>query len=389
MTNLLSHPLQKERFLFARNLALKFVVGGVLWIIVSDLALFIFNSTNALQFSLLPFEFLKEISFVIVTGFIFFSILQRLPGHTEEVHQQEFFKKNSQPMLLYNRDSLRILDANEAAVLVYGYSRQEFLSMMIGDLQPKENNFYLLVDPIHNGSHSVLPGKLVCKDGTSVPAEIMAYPVVYQRQRVGLLQCKDVTRQVELEEQLKKARLQTEREISRKTAQLALLTKELQIRNREINKTNDELIALNHLMVDVNKRTASHLTQVMQKKAEQYKRFLNQVSDCAWSFDLTGRDENFVSQSSVKFFGLSEAEMIDRPNFWMQFIHADDIEMVAGILNTLETFGSAEFIYRIACGHADPAYIHQKAIVVYGETGVAVRLEYLITEADVFGMIYK
>jgi PAS domain S-box-containing protein len=48
------------------------------------------------------------------------------------------FEKNPQPMWIYDLSTLRFLEVNDAAVLQYGYSRDEFLSMTIKDIRLAE-----------------------------------------------------------------------------------------------------------------------------------------------------------------------------------------------------------------------------------------------------------
>lgn len=47
------------------------------------------------------------------------------------------FTENSTPMWIVGKDSLNILDVNNAAVESYGYNKKEFLTKTLGDLQPK------------------------------------------------------------------------------------------------------------------------------------------------------------------------------------------------------------------------------------------------------------
>lgn len=48
------------------------------------------------------------------------------------------FANNPLPMWVYDLESLRFLEVNEASVVRYGYSRDEFLSMLITDIRPVE-----------------------------------------------------------------------------------------------------------------------------------------------------------------------------------------------------------------------------------------------------------
>ena len=50
-----------------------------------------------------------------------------------------FFEQNPCPMWVFCEDSLSFLAVNAAAIELYGYSREEFLSMTIRDIRPKED----------------------------------------------------------------------------------------------------------------------------------------------------------------------------------------------------------------------------------------------------------
>lgn len=49
------------------------------------------------------------------------------------------FRQNPLPVWVFDRESLRILDVNEAALRTYGYSRDEFLALTTEALQPQED----------------------------------------------------------------------------------------------------------------------------------------------------------------------------------------------------------------------------------------------------------
>src|SRR5688572_18742844 len=54
------------------------------------------------------------------------------------------FAHNPHPMWVYDRETLTFLEVNTAAVLRYGYSREEFLRMRIADIRPPEEVSRLL-----------------------------------------------------------------------------------------------------------------------------------------------------------------------------------------------------------------------------------------------------
>ena len=57
---------------------------------------------------------------------------------SEERHRK-LFDNNPHPTWVYDRDTLRFLAVNAAAVRKYGYSHDEFLAMTIKDIRPAED----------------------------------------------------------------------------------------------------------------------------------------------------------------------------------------------------------------------------------------------------------
>jgi PAS domain S-box-containing protein len=54
-----------------------------------------------------------------------------------EIMYQDLFEYNPQPMWVYEVETYKILDVNEAAIEHYGYSKAEFLNLTIKDLRPE------------------------------------------------------------------------------------------------------------------------------------------------------------------------------------------------------------------------------------------------------------
>ena len=59
-----------------------------------------------------------------------------LPGHES---YRLLFEHNPQPMWVYDLETLRFLTVNEAAVVRYGYTREQFERMRITDIRPPED----------------------------------------------------------------------------------------------------------------------------------------------------------------------------------------------------------------------------------------------------------
>jgi PAS domain S-box-containing protein len=101
---------------------------------------------------------------------------------SERMHRA-LFERNPQPIWLYDRASMRIVAVNDAARLVYGYSRDEFLSMSPTDLLPADDVADYLkglppldaTEPIDErsdaGFRQAVPRRHRYKDGSVVDVE--------------------------------------------------------------------------------------------------------------------------------------------------------------------------------------------------------------------------
>ncbi|MFZ0998081.1 MAG: PAS domain-containing protein, partial [Candidatus Sulfotelmatobacter sp.] len=63
---------------------------------------------------------------------------EALLRESEERHRK-LFDNNPHPTWVFDRETLRFLAVNDAAVHQYGYSRDEFLAMTLKDIRPPED----------------------------------------------------------------------------------------------------------------------------------------------------------------------------------------------------------------------------------------------------------
>src|SRR5687767_11971600 len=61
------------------------------------------------------------------------------PYRPDELSDQLLFHAHPLPMWVYDLETLRFLDVNEAACRKYGYTRGDFLAMSIRELRPGED----------------------------------------------------------------------------------------------------------------------------------------------------------------------------------------------------------------------------------------------------------
>ncbi len=117
------------------------------------------------------------------------------------------FESNPHPMWVYDLETLRFLTVNDAAVVHYGYSRDEFLAMTIRDIRPADDISPLLenVSRITTGIDKAGIWRHRKKDGTVIHVEITSHVVDFGGRRGEIVLANDVTAGMRLEEQLRQA----------------------------------------------------------------------------------------------------------------------------------------------------------------------------------------
>ncbi|MBI1788573.1 MAG: PAS domain S-box protein, partial [Acidobacteria bacterium] len=117
---------------------------------------------------------------------------------------QILFQHHPQPMFVYDRETLRYLEVNEAAVAKYGYSREEFLRMDITGIRPLEE-VPRLIEFLASGSVNLhQTGEWVhrTKDGRRLNVEIVGHHLTFGGRPAALVAANDITARKILEEQL-------------------------------------------------------------------------------------------------------------------------------------------------------------------------------------------
>ena len=125
---------------------------------------------------------------------------------TAEAHYQVLFESSPLPMWVVDRETLRYLAVNDAAIAHYGYSREEFLSMHIGQLRPAED--FAAVKATLPGERAGLQKlgiwRHLKKDGTLIDVEIATHTLAFEGRSAWLALAYDVTDRLRAEETLRK-----------------------------------------------------------------------------------------------------------------------------------------------------------------------------------------
>ena len=153
-------------------------------------------------------------------------------GAEERLHESEerhrmLFDNNPHPTWAYDRETLRFLAVNKAAVRKYGYSTAEFLAMTVKDIRPSEDIPALLasVDHVREGSENVSDWKHRLKDGSIIDVEITSYGLNFSGRPSEVVVAVDISQ-----------KKHNEAEKTKFMDSLAAANRQLELRNREVEQ---------------------------------------------------------------------------------------------------------------------------------------------------------
>jgi PAS domain S-box-containing protein len=140
----------------------------------------------------------KGIMFALLSSAVLFILFKNYRNKlsASEKAYIRMFRENPQPMWIYSKQDFRFLEVNDAAVALYGYTREEFLQMTILDIRPKEDITRLR----ENREHPALPGykpsgiwRHCKKDGSLMYVRIESFMITYGGEEVEVISIFDVT----------------------------------------------------------------------------------------------------------------------------------------------------------------------------------------------------
>lgn len=114
-----------------------------------------------------------------------------------EKRYSELFHLSPLPMWVYDINSLQFLEVNKAAVTHYGYTEEEFLSMTIKDIRPKEDIPYLesQLKITRKLSTEYISGTFrhVKKNGELITVEVQSNYISYSGKNARVILINDIT----------------------------------------------------------------------------------------------------------------------------------------------------------------------------------------------------
>lgn len=118
------------------------------------------------------------------------------------------FENNPQPMWVFDNDTLGFIDVNNAAIIKYGYSKEEFLKMTIKDIRPDEeveklDNFLASNPDVDRPSTDSIIWKHKLKSGNIILVKILSHGIELEGKKARLVLINDVTEVHQKEKELR------------------------------------------------------------------------------------------------------------------------------------------------------------------------------------------
>ncbi|MFC7738547.1 PAS domain S-box protein [Roseomonas sp. GCM10028921] len=148
--------------------------------------------------------------------------IMRWYGTLEDVHEHKLaqvalaereaafrllFQSNPAPMWVYDSRTLRFLEVNDAAIQVYGWSREDFLEMTILDIRPAEDRDLARRSAMERRSTRKVSGpwRHLDASGHERLVDVMSYTIEFAGRPAVLVNAWDVTNRVRTQEALRES----------------------------------------------------------------------------------------------------------------------------------------------------------------------------------------
>jgi PAS domain S-box-containing protein len=122
-----------------------------------------------------------------------------------DAHNRSLFLLTPLPKWIYDLETMKFLDVNDAAVRQYGYSKAEFLNMTILDIRPPED-IEMVKERVNvldkKGNFSKGNFKHIRKDGKVIDVQIESNDIIFEGRKARLVLSMDVTDRLNSEKAL-------------------------------------------------------------------------------------------------------------------------------------------------------------------------------------------
>lgn len=188
---------------FALVLAVLYGTFGAVWIAASDMVVASLVSDTV---HLTAIQTWKGWFFVAASAALIYGVGVRLLRAIEasEHRYRMLFADSPEALALYEPETLRLVEINDAAGRLYGYEPAETRGMLLTDLMPRETriHFESQIARLMDGGRNGGIWRMRCKDGREVDVATQGQMVTVGDRHLRLVQIVDVTARLRAEHEL-------------------------------------------------------------------------------------------------------------------------------------------------------------------------------------------
>jgi PAS domain S-box-containing protein len=201
-----------------------------------------------------------------------------------EQRYELLFESSSLPTWVCDLETSGLLAVNQAAVTLYGYSREEFLTMSIRDIQPAEDvpaiEAYTKIPAAFANASEMRHKK---KDGTIIEVEVIWHELLYRGRHAALVMANDITDRKRAEEEREELLIKEQK--AREGAEAANRTKDefLATVSHELRAPLNAMLGWAQILrtTRVDDATLAHAIEIIERSARTQSRLIEDLLDTA------------------------------------------------------------------------------------------------------------
>jgi PAS domain S-box-containing protein len=139
-----------------------------------------------------------------------------------------------------------------------------------------------------------------------------------------------------------------------------------------------QCIRLYGTMQDIN--NIRKKTSELIKTKQQLESILSEMEDVVWAVKLPTKRALFVTPSIKDFFGIEPDEGMEDADFWLKFIHPEDIAVVKEIRKQIDDLKSFEKEFRIIKTDGSIRWVYTLGKIIFDDHDAPVRLDIKMTD---------
>ncbi len=201
------------------------------------------------------------------------------------------FMNSPLPMWIFDRETLQFLRVNHAATIEYGYTEEEFLSMTILDIRPKNERRHVIQHLSGKRPREIWRHQR--KDGSVFHVHVKSHPIRTGNTNATLIAA------INIEE-----RIQAERE-------------------------------------------KQELFEALQRQKDIYDELLASMNEVVWRTSVDDFKLTYTNPACERIFGYKPEEMMADPSIFFNSIYPEDREAFGDSMNEALTMGKTEKQFRV------------------------------------------